>query len=72
MDQETIDEKYKVAYKLLLEIRDQLEQLESGQDATVFTQGKISTNINNLSRMGDQLEIMASQQPASRREIWRM
>eukprot|EP01114_Cavostelium_apophysatum_P024352 TRINITY_DN9500_c0_g1_i1.p1 TRINITY_DN9500_c0_g1~~TRINITY_DN9500_c0_g1_i1.p1 ORF type:complete len:241 (-),score=43.77 TRINITY_DN9500_c0_g1_i1:136-795(-) len=68
----TIDERYKVAYKLLLEIRDQLEHLETGQDASVFMQGKISTNINHLSRQNEQLEALIPQQPPSKREIWRI
>jgi len=70
--EETIDEKYKITYKLSLEIRDQLEHLETGPDASVFLQGKISTNINNLSRQTEQLEAMVSQQSASRRELWRI
>lgn len=69
---ETIDEKYKAATRLLLEIRDQMEKLETEQDASVIHQGQISGNINNLSRSISQLENMISQQPVTRREIWKM
>lgn len=69
---ETIDTKYKTANKLLLEIREQLEKLESEEDNSVIQQGRVSSNLNNLARTISQLENMVLQQPISKRELWKM
>jgi hypothetical protein len=71
-DAESLDEKYKNAHKLLLQVKDQLELLETGQDTSVFLQGKISTNLHNLSLINEQLEKLIAEQTATRRELWRM
>ncbi len=71
-ESQTIDEKYKGAYKLLLETRDQLEQLETGQDISDIIQGRICGNVNSLARVTNQLETLVNQQSAAKRELWRM
>jgi hypothetical protein len=69
---QTLEDKYKGAYKLLLETRDQLEQLETGQDSSDIIQGRISGNVNTLARLASQLEMQIGQQNATTRELWRM
>ncbi len=68
---EDIDTKYKNGSKLVLEIRDQLEQLESG-NANELLEGRISTSINELSRISGALEQLMSGQTATKTELWRM
>jgi len=67
-----IEEKYKSATKLLLEIRDELESLETSFDTSVFMEGRLSINLNNLSRLSEQLEGAIGQLPASKRDLWKI
>ena len=69
---EDIDTKYKAGYRLILEIRDQLEQLEATQNANQLLEGRISTNINELSRITQGLEVLVAQQTPAKRDLWRM
>jgi len=71
-EEPTIDEKYKSATKLLLETRDEVEQLETGQNTSVFIEGRISVNLNNLSRLIDQLQTIIVQQPINKRDLWKI
>jgi hypothetical protein len=68
-----IDEKYKQANKVLLDLRAQFEQLEeAGENCSMALQGELSANVNTLSRLTLELEDMVTQQNPSRRELWRM
>ena len=71
---EEIDSKYKAGYKLVLEIRDQLEQLEAqtNNQANPLLEGRISTSINELSRISQSLEKLVAQQNSAKKELWRM
>jgi len=68
----SIDEKWKEANKLLLIVRDDLEQLETGKDTSVFLQGRLATNINNLSRLSEGLNGLVGQQSGPKKDIWRI
>ncbi|EAL73679.1 v-SNARE family protein [Dictyostelium discoideum AX4] len=67
-----LDDLYKQANKLLFSIRNDLETLETGTDTSVIIQSKLSTNINQLSRLSDQIDGMVSNEPIAKREIWRI
>lgn len=68
-----IETKYKESKKLLLTLRSQLEELETGKDTSIFLQGRIATNINALSRLTQSLQTLQTQLIATNpREIWRM
>ncbi|KAK5576362.1 hypothetical protein RB653_007503 [Dictyostelium firmibasis] len=67
-----LDDLYKQANKLLFSIRNDLETLETGTDTSVIIQSKLSTNINHLSRLSDQIDGMVSNEPIAKREIWRI
>ncbi|KAF2077346.1 hypothetical protein CYY_001349 [Polysphondylium violaceum] len=67
-----LDDLYKQANKLLFSIRSDLEAIETGQDTSVIIQGRLSTNINQLARMIDQIDSMVSNEPVGKREIWRI
>ncbi|EGC39993.1 hypothetical protein DICPUDRAFT_147144 [Dictyostelium purpureum] len=68
----TLEDLYKQSNKLLFSIRNDLETLETGQDTSVIIQSKLSTNINQLSRLTDQIDGMVSNEPVAKREIWRI
>mmetsp|Transcript_9035 Transcript_9035/g.12420 ORF Transcript_9035/g.12420 Transcript_9035/m.12420 type:complete len:215 (-) Transcript_9035:30-674(-) len=72
MSEDAIETKHKEAYKLLLEIRDELEQIETGQDTSVFIEGRISANLNNLARLTEHLEGLVLKQSPAKRELWRI
>ncbi|KAL6064290.1 Golgi SNAP receptor complex member 2, variant 2 [Balamuthia mandrillaris] len=68
-----MEEKYKAANKVLLDLRAQVEQLErAGENSSMGLQSQISININTLSKFTTELENMVPQQAAMRREIWRI
>lgn len=69
---EDIHTRYKSATRLLLEIRDQLEQLETGENTSDIFESRIAANINDLSRITAQLEGLVGQQTAAQRDIWKM
>jgi len=68
----SVDDKWKEGNKLLLLVRGDLEQLETGKDTSVFLQGRLTSNINNLSRIADLLTSLAGQQTGPKRDIWRI
>eukprot|EP00026_Physarum_polycephalum_P013867 Phypoly_transcript_14320.p1 GENE.Phypoly_transcript_14320~~Phypoly_transcript_14320.p1 ORF type:complete len:217 (+),score=27.35 Phypoly_transcript_14320:2-652(+) len=67
-----IDEKYKESNKLLMLVRGDLELLETGKDTSVFLQGRLTTNLNQLSRVTNDLSSLVGQQPGLKRELWRI
>ncbi len=69
----SIDDKYKQATKILLDLRAQFEQLEAeGENSSMALQGQISVNVNTLSKLTLELEGLVPQQAQTRRELWRM
>lgn len=82
MSEMTIEERYRTAAKLVLEIRGQLERLEAGDDVDLIAGGRLSASINALSRHADSLErsVVAGgsfssdqqQQQQQRAELWRI
>jgi len=56
----------------MLLIHGDLEALETGKDSSVFLQGRLATNINNVSRICDTLDNEVAQQSGPKREIWRI
>eukprot|EP01117_Protostelium_nocturnum_P020059 TRINITY_DN8866_c0_g1_i1.p1 TRINITY_DN8866_c0_g1~~TRINITY_DN8866_c0_g1_i1.p1 ORF type:complete len:217 (-),score=74.99 TRINITY_DN8866_c0_g1_i1:191-841(-) len=71
-DASTLDARYKEANRLLLESRDQLEQIETGMETTIQVESKISTNLNSLSRLSELLETQIDSQPPAKKELWRI
>lgn len=69
-EEENISAGYKQSRKLVLTLQHQLEQLESGEDTTVFLQGRIATNVNTLSRLTQNLMVLINQLSHPKREIW--
>lgn len=68
-----IDDRYKQANKVLLNLRAQFERLEAvGEDASMGLQDEISSNLNVLSGLSLELEEMVPHQNPARRELWRM
>eukprot|EP01132_Coremiostelium_polycephalum_P005851 gene5851-7280_t len=68
----SLEEQYKQANKLIFTIRNDLDTIETGSDTSVMIQARLSTNINQLSRITDQIDGMISDEPVSKREIWRI
>ncbi len=68
-----VDEHYKIAYRLLLDLRSSFEQFEgAGEDPPLALQELISSNLNAL---GGQVRILEEALPSlqiKRRELWRM
>lgn len=69
-----IDSEYKAAHQILLALRSDLEQLETGQDASVFVEGRVATNIAALAKHNEALETLFSQLPphGTKRDYWRV
>jgi Golgi SNAP receptor complex protein 2 len=78
----TIEEKYKAANRLLLEVRGQMERLEAGEEVTLIESGRIAANINAVSRAADALEkaleaetttmVATTAARGPRHELWRI
>lgn len=71
-DEEGLNGLYKQSKRLILTLQHQIEQLETGEDTSVFIQGRISSNINSLSRLTQNLQSMKRNLPDYKKEIWDM
>ncbi|GAM23973.1 hypothetical protein SAMD00019534_071480, partial [Acytostelium subglobosum LB1] len=67
-----IEDQYKAANKLLMAINIDLERVELGVDSTVIKQEKIQADINQLSRIADQLDGMVANESPANRDLWRI
>jgi len=72
-DMQSIDDKYKQANKVLLDLRALFEQLEeAGENCSMGLQSQLSSNVNTLSRLTMELEDMVQTQNIARKDVWKM
>jgi len=72
MEEAAIDEKYRNGTKLLLQIKAQLELLETGEDTSEALQNDLASDLNHMARITSSLETLAIQQSQSKRELWKI
>jgi len=71
-EEEQVSLAHKEALKLVLSLESLLKKLESGEDTSIFLQGRLATNLNQLERLHHDLTLKVKRLPASERDLWRI